>query len=333
VERPADIAPRKPVAAVTATEDAPAPAPARPSHAGTSSATASAPRKALAAQAAAISEADEVLFQSFRSNSVEAKAQKPSKKKWTMIAVAGGAPALLLLLLTLPVFKHGKTAPVSEPVSVPQQPVVTTEDEPDSVAVKPSPSSAMTPPAQDKRAAASDNQDAADSKAAATDSTDTPPAPVQSEMMNDQLNAPTRIQHTKTDVAADAPPPAGFGIAGMDGNAGVGNVLNGQKPRVQVATPSIVRVSAGVAVGLLVRKTTPVYPMIAKTARVSGTVVLSASITKTGAIENLRVVSGPSMLRQSALDAVRTWRYKPYQLNNEPTEIETTINVIFSLVG
>jgi TonB family protein len=279
-----------------------------------------------------MSEVDEVLFQSFRPNPAEAKVQKPSKKKWTMIAVAGGVPALLLLLLTIPMFKHGKTA-VVEPVAVPQQPVVTTEDQPDNTSLKPSPSSAMTPSAQDKRAAGSDNQDAADSNPAATDQDNAGASPAQSQMMNDQLNAPARIQHAKTDVAADAPPPAGFGISGMDGNAAVGNVFGGQKPKVQVAAPSIVRVSAGVAVGLLVQKTTPVYPLIAKTARVSGAVVLSASITKTGSIENLRVVSGPVMLRQAALDAVRTWRYKPYELNNEPTEIETTINVIFSLVN
>jgi protein TonB len=86
-----------------------------------------------------------------------------------------------------------------------------------------------------------------------------------------------------------------------------------------------------VAVGLLVQKNSPVYPVIAKSARVSGTVVLQATISKTGTIENLHAVSGPPMLRQAALDSVRTWRYKPYRLNNEPVEIETTVNVNFTL--
>jgi periplasmic protein TonB len=76
-----------------------------------------------------------------------------------------------------------------------------------------------------------------------------------------------------------------------------------------------------------------VYPPIAKTAGVSGTVVLEAVISKAGTIENLRIVSGPMMLRKAAEDAVRTWRYRPYKLNNEPTEVETTINVIFSLAS
>ena len=86
-----------------------------------------------------------------------------------------------------------------------------------------------------------------------------------------------------------------------------------------------------VAVGLLLQKTTPVYPPIAKAARVSGTVVLQATISKTGTIENLRVISGPAMLQQAARDAVQQWRYRPYMLNGEPVAVETTVNVIFSL--
>ena len=104
-------------------------------------------------------------------------------------------------------------------------------------------------------------------------------------------------------------------------------------PKVQAAAPKKVNISAGVAVGMLIQKTTPIYPPIAKAARVSGTVVLQATISKTGTITNLRVVSGPAMLQQAALDAVKTWRYRPYLLNNEPVEVETTINVIFSLGG
>jgi protein TonB len=92
-------------------------------------------------------------------------------------------------------------------------------------------------------------------------------------------------------------------------------------------------ISSGVMQGMLLLKTTPVYPPIAKAARVSGTVVLQATISKTGSIENLHVISGPAMLQQSALQAVRSWRYRPYLLNNEPVEVETTVNVIFSLGG
>jgi TonB family protein len=97
--------------------------------------------------------------------------------------------------------------------------------------------------------------------------------------------------------------------------------------------PEIVTLSADVTAGLLLNKTPPVYPPEAKAARVSGTVVLEGIISKTGSIENLRVISGPDMLRQAALDAVKTWRYKPYLLKGEPFEVVTTINVIFTLGG
>jgi protein TonB len=84
---------------------------------------------------------------------------------------------------------------------------------------------------------------------------------------------------------------------------------------------------------MLLQKTQPIYPPIAKAARVSGTVVLQATITKTGTIEGLKVISGPPMLVQAALDAVKTWRYRPYLLNNDPVEVDTTVNVIFTLGG
>jgi protein TonB len=84
-------------------------------------------------------------------------------------------------------------------------------------------------------------------------------------------------------------------------------------------------------VGNLLEKTVPQYPTIAKEARIQGTVVLQATISQNGLIQNLRVISGHPMLRQAAIDAVRSWRYKPYLLNGEPVEVETTINVVFNL--
>ena len=96
---------------------------------------------------------------------------------------------------------------------------------------------------------------------------------------------------------------------------------------------TVVEVPADVMASMVLQKTAPVYSPIAKAARVSGTVVLHATISKTGLIKNLAVVSGPALLRQDAIDAVKTWRYKPYIVNNEPVEIETTVNVIFTLGG
>jgi TonB family protein len=90
-------------------------------------------------------------------------------------------------------------------------------------------------------------------------------------------------------------------------------------------------IPAGVMEGNLVYKVDPVYPPIAKTAHVQGIVVLHALISKTGDVENLKVVSGPPMLAGSAIDAVRQWKYTPYMLGAETLEVETTISVSFSL--
>jgi protein TonB len=91
------------------------------------------------------------------------------------------------------------------------------------------------------------------------------------------------------------------------------------------------RISSGVIAAMLLRNTNPVYPAIAKAAGVQGAVTLQATISKSGTIENLRAVSGPPMLQQAAMDAVKTWVYRPYLLDGQPVEVETTVQVIFSL--
>jgi protein TonB len=83
----------------------------------------------------------------------------------------------------------------------------------------------------------------------------------------------------------------------------------------------------------LVRKVEPIYPPIAKTAHISGTVVLHAIIGKDGSVQNLEYVSGPPLLMKNAMDAIKQWRYKPTMLNGEPVEVDTTISVVFSLGG
>lgn len=91
------------------------------------------------------------------------------------------------------------------------------------------------------------------------------------------------------------------------------------------------RLSTGISAGLLLAPITPVYPRIAVAIRQSGTVVVHAIISKAGNIESANVVSGPVMLQSAALDAVRLARYRPYLLNGEPTEVETTFNINFRL--
>jgi peptidyl-prolyl cis-trans isomerase A (cyclophilin A) len=97
------------------------------------------------------------------------------------------------------------------------------------------------------------------------------------------------------------------------------------------ASPRRIYISAGVAAGMVISKTTPVYPADAKKAGVSGTVVLRAVIGTDGIVKDLQVVSGPELLRRAALDAAKEWRYRPYLLNDDPVEVRTTINIIFTL--
>jgi protein TonB len=85
--------------------------------------------------------------------------------------------------------------------------------------------------------------------------------------------------------------------------------------------------------GNLIYRVQPVYPPLARQARIQGAVQLRAIISKTGMIERLAVESGHPMLASSAIDAVRQWRYRPYLLNDEPVEIETEITVNFVLSG
>lgn len=126
------------------------------------------------------------------------------------------------------------------------------------------------------------------------------------------------------------------GIPGGQLGGVIGGIVNATSslsavPKFAPVQPQRVRISQGVTKGLLIRRVEPTYPTLARSARVQGEVVLSAIISITGEIENLQLVSGHPMLVPSALAAVKQWRYKPYLLNGQPTEVETTITVIFTL--
>lgn len=85
--------------------------------------------------------------------------------------------------------------------------------------------------------------------------------------------------------------------------------------------------------GSLIRRVQPVYPPLARSARIQGSVVLAAVIGKDGTMQNLKLISGHPMLVPAAVDAVSQWRYRPYILNGEPIEVETQITVNFVLAG
>ncbi len=94
-----------------------------------------------------------------------------------------------------------------------------------------------------------------------------------------------------------------------------------------------VRVSQGIAQGLLVSKVQPTYPPEARNARIQGTVVLHAVISKAGDVESLELVSGHPMLAPAAIEAVKQWKYRPYLLNGNAVEVDTQITVNFTLSG
>ena len=159
----------------------------------------------------------------------------------------------------------------------------------------------------------------------------------------DPFTAPSKVP-TRIDTIREDPPQSSSDtvVVGMVGSVpgGLGAISAiglGAAPPVVKATPSkpvsLAKVSSGVVAGNKLSGSNPVYPPIAKAAHVSGSVVLHAIISKTGSIQSLTVVSGPEMLRANAVAAVQEWKYKPYLLNGEPTEVDTTITVNFSFGG
>jgi TonB family protein len=96
-------------------------------------------------------------------------------------------------------------------------------------------------------------------------------------------------------------------------------------------TTKRIQLGQGITQGLVLHRVAPVYPPPAREARIQGTVVLAAIISKEGTIKDLRVISGPSTLVEAAVGAVQQWRYRPYTLAGEPVEVDTKIEVHFTL--
>ena len=165
-----------------------------------------------------------------------------------------------------------------------------------------------------------------DTPADATGSTAS--APVSPDAMAQQLVAPTRIAGSIKKTAAADEPLAAPAPVSMDDNSEVPGSVFGSANKAKV-TAHVVAISAGVADGMILRKTAPVYPKFAQEAHITGTVTLKATITKQGTIEGVQVLSGPKILAPAAVEAVKTWKYKPYMLDNQPVSVETDIKIVF----
>ena len=160
-------------------------------------------------------------------------------------------------------------------------------------------------------------------------------APSTSELFEDTVLAPPKI-HAGPWIPGKGEDPGPMNPISLDmsgpGPGSADNPLGGH--RVQPVVQQIAKprpISSGVMEGMLVHKVIPTYPAIGRAVRAQGTIQLQATISRDGTIENLRVVGGPPLLQQAAVDAVKQWRYRPYLLNGEPVEVETTINVDFKL--
>jgi periplasmic protein TonB len=161
-----------------------------------------------------------------------------------------------------------------------------------------------------------------------------------------KMMAPTVIPKKVTMLKEEELPPdvGAVGVTGgvpggvPGGQAGgvLGGIIGGvgsNLPPPPREAPKRIRVGGNVQQANLIRRVVPTYPAIAKAARIQGDVILHAIIAKDGTVQELRYESGPPMLMQSAMDAVRQWRYAPTLLNGEPVEVETTITVKFTLGG
>jgi protein TonB len=123
------------------------------------------------------------------------------------------------------------------------------------------------------------------------------------------------------------------GVPGGQMGGVIGGVIGGVGAAPPPPRPAQTRIRQGGAVqaAMLVNRVQPQYPPLARQTRISGTVRLHAIISKDGSVQQLEVLSGHPLLVQAALDAVRQWKYRPTTLNGEPVEVDTTIDVIFSL--
>jgi periplasmic protein TonB len=153
------------------------------------------------------------------------------------------------------------------------------------------------------------------------------------------LTAPTSIPplNTQPEIIDDAPAP----LTSIDTGAFLPPSLGAIFSRVlppppppQVAEVTVskpITVTSDVQAAKLLRKVIPVYPRLAIAAHISGTVRLMGVVAKDGTVQQIRVVSGPALLVEAALDAVRQWVYRPTMLNNKPVEVIAPIDVIFTL--
>lgn len=146
---------------------------------------------------------------------------------------------------------------------------------------------------------------------------------------------PKEVKIIKEEAAPDVSGMSGGvvgGIAGGSAGGVLGGIIGGTSNMPPPPKPQKpLKVGGDVQEANRIHMVQPQYPIIARTAHVQGTVVFHAIIGKDGTIQQLTYMSGPQMLVQAARSAINQWRYRPTMLNNEPVEVDTTIQVEFTL--
>jgi TonB family protein len=156
------------------------------------------------------------------------------------------------------------------------------------------------------------------------------PAPVPGMFVG--LNAhPVSSQRAEGSGDTDSAPSLDAGPPSDAENNGLQEIGASSAPVPQPAAPAPnpVRIGGQIKPPRLVFSALPIYPNVAMQAEVEGDVVVDASIDKTGQVVAAKVISGPLMLRQAAIDAVRKWKYEPSLLNGVPIAIQTRVTIRF----
>jgi protein TonB len=120
------------------------------------------------------------------------------------------------------------------------------------------------------------------------------------------------------------------GTPGIECSSCIGKNDPPKPPDIVIKVPSIVRMTH-IDPAMLVERVEPAYPALAIQIRREGRVELRAIISTDGTIEHLEVVSGDALFFQSALDAVRRWRYRATMLNGQAVKVDTYITVIYTM--
>jgi periplasmic protein TonB len=163
-----------------------------------------------------------------------------------------------------------------------------------------------------------------------------------------KLIAPTVVPKTIADIKEAPMPDSDFtggvaggvpgGVAGGSMGGVIGGVIGGMNSTIAAPlAPKENKPKAPIRVGGNIRapkaiiRVSPEYPAIAKQTHISGTVTIDAVLDEQGNVQEMKIVGGPPMLYQAALDALRKWKYEPTYLNDQPVPVQLLVTITFQL--